>query len=154
MELIWKQTDDFLTIDGDKKIECWCEVRNELNGKRKNAQVVYSMPDKKPYMPRVFPVGKWQIQWPIPKTDPYMAPYFLPTNAYQYCDVWITDARGYYVKPSGEQVKDIGYGLHFSTSTTTLGCIRIAKQDDLLYLVDKVNEALSKKEPCRLIVTA
>ena len=43
-------------------------------------------------------------------------------------------------------VRDEGYGLHYSTSRTTQGCIRISKQEDLLFLVKKINEALDKKD--------
>ena len=47
-----------------KRIPASCNVRNELNGKRFNNQVVYTYPEKghrKPYYPRQFPSGIFEI---------------------------------------------------------------------------------------------
>jgi hypothetical protein len=45
--------------------------------------------------------------------------------------------------------RDMGYGLHYSTSNTTQGCIKIMKKGDLLWLVEKI---LEDKEPVTLTV--
>jgi hypothetical protein len=37
--------------------------------------------------------------------------------------------------------EDWGYGIHHSTSSTTLGCIKIVKEDDLLWLVGQIKAA-------------
>ena len=107
-------------------------------------------------MPRIFPCGVWQIYKPLPhpESDPYLYPFFIPTNAWQFVSVWILDSKGAYVKPDGEQsVRDTGYGLHFSSSDTTLGCLRIGNKEDLLYLVGRLNEDISKGEICKIHVT-
>jgi hypothetical protein len=133
-------------------IPCSCDVRNELNGRRKGYDVVYSEPDKVPYMPRVFPSGIWTISQPRARIDKYLAPYYIPSDAWQYVDEWLIDA-GRYDKPSGVKVKDHAYGLHFSESRTTLGCIKILYLADLLWLVDEIKTALKDNE-VKLIVEA
>ena len=104
--------------------------------------MTHTMPSKHPYMPRVFPQGVWKLGKPVAKADPYTAPWFIPTTAWQMVDVWSVDEHGFYGKPTGEKVKDEGYGLHNSTSRTTLGCLKIEKKTDLAWLV----EVLAKEE--------
>ena len=47
---------------------------------------------------------------------------------------------------------DTGYGLHFSESDTTLGCIKIMRRDDLLWLVDILTVASGRGERNYLLV--
>lgn len=129
----------------------WCRVRNELNGQRGIDEVVMTEPFEHPYYPREFPNGTWKVFKPVQKRAPYLAPYFIPTDAWQMVDLWDV-ADGKYVRKSGKQYRDEGYGLHFSTSSTTLGCIRIGAQADLLWLVDSIIAALAKNEPVTLEV--
>jgi hypothetical protein len=50
----------------------------------------------------------------------------LLTDAWQMVETWETDGNGDYLRPTGEQVRDTGYLLHYSQFSTTLGCIRLA----------------------------
>jgi hypothetical protein len=129
-----------------KEIAISCDVRNEINGQRSLTEpVVRSMPSKKAIMPRTFPSGIWNVQRPLMRTDPYLAPYFIPSTAMQELPIW-TEVDGHYGQKSGALTADYGYGLHYSTSRTTQGCIKIKKKEDLLFLVDKINQALDSGE--------
>jgi len=126
-----------------------CVVRNEVNGWRrlhKSDDVIYAMTHD-PYhkyavMPREFPKGEWKISEPLARTSRYLAPFYIPTNAEQYLEVWELDQDGGYAKATGKKVLDIGYGIHFSVSHTTVGCVRTYGESDLLWLVHQVNERL------------
>ena len=122
----------------DNALEISCIVRNEVNGWRKPNEVVNSMPDNKPVQPRTFPKGIWAVGKPDPKNDEYMAPYFIPTDAWQYLPIWELDDKGNYKKTMTELTKDKGYGLHYSTSTSTHGCIKIRTATDLMWLVNTI----------------
>lgn len=136
-----------------------CVVRNEENGRRKlhdPKEVIRAMTydpyNKPPVMPRTFPPGKWHVYRPRPHTDEYLAPYFIPTEAEQYLATWDLDENGGYSKPNGGKVLDIGYGLHFSTSLTTVGCIRIYRREDLIWLKNVIEEMYDAREPIWLEV--
>jgi len=122
----------------DREIPIACIVRNEVNGWRKSDQVVYSIPDNKPIQPRQFPKGIWSVGKPDTRTDPYLAPYFTPTSAWQYLPIWELDENKCYKKATANMTKDKGYGLHFSTSTSTQGCIKLLNKDDLLWFVTQL----------------
>ena len=133
--------------DFERKLEASCIVRNEINGWRKlhkPSDVVKAMCEdpyhKPPVMPRVFPKGCWEVFTPLKRRNPYLAPYFIPTSAEQYLDVWSLDPEGGYDKATGEKVLDLGYGLHYSSSNTTVGCIRLHYENDLLWLVNILSE--------------
>jgi hypothetical protein len=131
-------------------------VRNELNGLRTSSEVVYSTnqdgKNGKPYYPRKFPVGQWYITDIVAHdkkkadgtpTEPYLYPFFLATNAHQTVPVYkleIVNDKEKLGSPDGT-VEDWGYGIHHSTSSTTLGCIKIVKEDDLLWLVGQIKAA-------------
>lgn len=134
-------------------ISAWCKVRNELNKHRGAGEVVMTEPEQHPYYPREFPNGVWKVFAPLPRSTPYLSPFFIPTDAWQMVDTWET-SQGMYTKKTGKQYRDAGYGLHFSTSSTTLGCIRIGAKEDLLWLVGEINKALAKKEAVTLEVVA
>lgn len=152
MKLQFSKKNQILRV-GDRSIPAWCKVRNELNKLRAVDEVVMTEPEEHPYYPREFPNGTWNVFQPLSKRAPYLAPFFIPTDAWQMVDTWTT-LDGKYVTKTGQQYRDSGYGLHFSTSSTTLGCIRIGSQSDLLWLVDQINLAISRREPVVLEVTA
>jgi len=120
-------------------------VRNELNGWRplhNPDQVVYAMTHDKyhkyPVMPRPFPRGVWNVGSPMERTDKYLAPYFIPTDAEQMLPIWELDDDGGYDHPTDKWILDLGYGLHFSVSNTTLGCIKGHVRRDLEWLVEGI----------------
>lgn len=142
-----------------KDIPADCVVRNELNGKRHlhdPSQIVRAMVQdpysKPPVMPRIFPEGTWNVYKPRMRTNPYLAPYFIPTDAEQYLPVWELDENGGYDHVTDKHVLDIGYGMHFSTGRTTVGCIRVMDERDLLWLVRKVSDEILEGHPVMLAV--
>ena len=128
----------------NKYIDISCNVRNELNGLRNKSAVVLSIPDKKPVMPRQFPIGVWEIYKPVKRDSAYLAPYFIPTNAFQMLPIWELDNNGLYKRKTTNLTRDIGYGLHYSTSSTTLGCIKIQQKNDLLWIIEYIGECFNK----------
>jgi hypothetical protein len=147
----WKKGSSELFAFG-RVLPCSCDVRNEVNGRRHADQVRYSIPDKKPYQPRQFPKGTWKIQAPVERTDPDLAPWFIPTDAWQDLPIWeLKDGK--YFRATDKKTRDRGYGLHYSVSSTTLGCIKIQNRDDLIWLVDKISEMLAGNDEIYLEVT-
>jgi len=143
---------------GDKTIEASCHVRNLENKQRRKgdpAEVVYAMTgnrySKVPYSPQQFPHGVWRVFEPQARSNKYLAPYFIPTNAKQAVKVWALN-NGYNHETEAE-VMDHGYGLHFSSSRTTLGCIKIHNIKDLYFLVETIRVALAEKEIVSIEVT-
>jgi hypothetical protein len=136
-----------LHVEGIKRIiPISCNVRNELNHRRRADEVVLSMPSGKPYYPRQFPLGIWKVlEVRDRKNDPYRAPYFIATTAHQEVEVWSVidgpNGKSQYNVPTGEMTEDREYGLHCSTSPTTTGCIKIANLVDLLELVNLIHNA-------------
>lgn len=147
----WDRQKGFMEAFG-RAIKCSCWVRNLENGQRRKTEIVYSIPTAKPYSPQVFPTGLWEIGEIEPKTDEYLAPYFINTDAFQMVRVWEV-ADGRYVKPTDIWVKDKEYGIHFSTSPTTLGCIKIMEEPDLVWLVEKIQESSKNSEKIFIDVT-
>ena len=141
------------TIKGPWTARVSCVVRNEENGWRKLDEVVYTIPDRLPYQPRTFPTGVWKIGRPKRETDPYLAPYFIPTNAAQDVETWELTPEGAYHQPTGRMVRDSGYGLHFSTSNTTIGCIKIRERGCLIRLVSEIIETLAAGQECTIEVS-
>jgi len=147
MKLTWNRNEPFLLADG-RKIACWCKVRNEQNGLRPRkgeADLFRTTPEGLPSMPRRFPVGEWKITGINPHPDPkedhgYLYPFYIATDAHQALDVWELDARSFYKAPTGEHVDDGAYGLHFSSSDLTQGCLRIGTEEDLRWLVANVKK--------------
>jgi len=132
--------------------KAWCRVRTMANGKRKKNQVEYSIPDHEPYDPAEIPLGTWEVFCPEARQSEYLAPYFIPTSAAQELKIWEIK-NGEYVKPTDHLTVDSGYGIHYSTSDTTLGCIRIEKKADLLWLVNQVSAEIRAKKQVFLEVT-
>jgi hypothetical protein len=115
-----------------KNVPFSCFVRNEINGLRQMNEVVFSVNKDGskgvPCMPRTFPVGTWSLGMPGVRSDPLLAPYFIPTTAWQMLDEWeVTNKDGklWYLKKTGRQVADYAYGLHCSTAHESNGCIHI-----------------------------
>ena len=126
-------------------------VRNEQNGRRHlhdPSQVVYAMTNdpyhKYPVMPRTFPAGSWRAYKPRARSNPYLAPFYIPTDAEQYLPIWVLDEAGGYDHATSEHVLDLGYGIHFSTSRTTVGCIRIYEEHELRWLAHTISQRLNK----------
>jgi hypothetical protein len=80
----------------------------------------------------------WKItgfnEHPDAVNDGYLYPVFISTNAYAMLDIWELDSNGFYLKNTGEKCRDYFYGLHYSTSDWTQGCIRIGYQADVRWL--------------------
>jgi hypothetical protein len=91
-----------------------------------------------PVQPRQFPNGVWEVEWIEPRTNPYQRPFYIHTSAWQMMPVWILDDNGHYQGESGVQQPDYFYGLHYSKSNTTLGCIKIHSMDELDRLVEDI----------------
>jgi len=151
MTLSWHKADNFL-MAGDREIKCWSKVRNEINGLRPKKGIpdlVYSLGKdgrkEYPVMPRPFPVGVWKIMGFNDHSelldngkprDGYLFPVFINTNAYALLDIWELDENGFYLKNTHEKTQDYFYGLHYSTSDWTQGCLRIASETDVRWLWD------------------
>jgi len=145
----WSQHDRQMKIIEDDTV--WyatvsCVVRNELNGwrplpyKDPADEIVRAITEENiltdiPVMPRPFPVGKWEITSVEDRHDKYRKPFLILTDAFQELDEWELTPEGGYDKPSGLKVKDYQYGIHFSESSTTQGCIKVHEIGDLVRLV-------------------
>ena len=151
----------------DKSMAVSSHVRNEINGLRPKIgarDVVYA--EKKdgsrgvPYMPRIFPIGSWNILGIVDhlttadQETGYLYPHFIRTDAWQMIDEWEIDHQGYYLRPTGRQVADYGYGLHWAEkSSTTLGCGRIDTKDHLLFIVEELRELFKHSKTIPFQVT-
>ena len=170
MRLKYNHKGELLTVFAwgkTREIEAACDVRNELNGDRPlhdpndRGKVILAMNTDPhtapPVMPRQFPVGTWSIGRPVQRSNPYnkyLAPFYIPTDAEQMLDIWALDENSGYDHPTGEKVLDMYYGLHFSMSKTTVGCISIINENDCLWLVEQINFARISKEENIISVTA
>ena len=130
-----------------KQIYAWCDVRNELNGRRKlfvPSEVQYSTNADgsrgQPYMPRVFPVGNWHIFGTEVSDDPMLAPVVIKTDAHQPVRIWALAPGGGYDHETQDTIEDWAYELHLSQSETTLGCIHIDSKEDVLWLAAEVEQ--------------
>ncbi len=151
-EIIFSRSKEQLIYE-EKVIWAWNKVRNLENGRRGFSEVVYSTPvngNPKPYSPQLFPLGRWEVFKPVKREDNYLAPYFIPTDAEQLVNTWLLKNGQYNIK-DGVQM-DSDYGLHFSVSETTLGCIRIAGKDELMDLVKYLNKVFDSGEKVYLTV--
>lgn len=132
-------------------------VRNELNGWRKlhvKKEVALAIPSGKPYMPRQFPKGTWEVT----KVERYKlingvsnfdksvyGTERIRTNAHQAVEVWELDSDGGYSHKNETFVEDYGYLLHNAMdSNTTLGCGNVVSKkemSDLATLVEALLES-------------
>ena len=141
----WK---NLIVMNGNIEITRYpasCKVRQELNGQRKKDQVVYTVPaagHPKPYYPRQFPSGIFEIL-SIEKTDdPEYAPVKIKTNAIREVFTWDLNTKGDYWTPTGKTQVDTAYWLHYTDSSTTLGCIRIDNKQDAIHLANIIEPVL------------
>jgi hypothetical protein len=154
MEMVWKRSRAYLLAD-KMNVACSCVVRNEENGQRKPWEVVHGErrdgSEGPPYQPRMFPIGRWKITGIFPRGSDYLRPFFIATDAHQQLPVWRV-TEGHYLEKTDELFEDWGYGLHCSTSQSTLGCIRIANVALLTRMIDAINEAGARGEESWLTV--
>lgn len=157
MIIEFKRDSGILLVEG-ARYPCTSIVRNELNGRRalhKKRDVVHSVPDRLPYMPRPFPLGEWKVVT-IKKRAPsdpdygYLGPYYIGTNAFQELPVWALDLDGGYDHPTTEYIIDRAYGFHYARdSLTTLGCARVASEKAMLAIVSSI-----RNQDVTVLVTA
>ena len=140
----WKE---LLLLDDDgvvlNRYEASCNVRNELNGRRRKNEVVYTYPssgERKPYYPRQFPSGIFLISGVEYTDDPEYKPVKIKTTASREVFTWKLDKEGNYFKPTDYIQEDTAYWLHYTKSPTTLGCIRIGSEREALELAELIEE--------------
>jgi len=124
-----------------------CNVRHELNGQRKPNQVIYTVNKySKPYYPRQFPSGVWEItaiEWPEKDSDRYekYGPVIIKTNATREVFLWYLDINGNYSSISSKTQTDTGYYIHHTHKyLTTHGCIRGGDTEDQMIALSKLVE--------------
>jgi len=147
-----------LTANG-AKFPVSCNVRTLSAGTRGRAvkEVRHSIPDKLPYDPRPFPKGLWNIttvEW----RDKYKFDDWeygdvkIRTDAWQMVNVWELDQDGNYLRAVDKQVKDTGYLIHYSESSTTLGCLRVGSKSEANALAKFIQKLLDSGEKVQLEV--
>lgn len=144
---------------GDLICSGWSHVRNEISQDRLLSSIAVKSEnvdgsDGVPYMPRAFPVGEWLVTHivNVPEDNKYLYPLFIGTNAHQTVDEWLTNYDGSYLSKSGRTIEDYGYGMHFSSSDTTLGCIRVEKESDIRTIVALIKPELDAGRPVKFVV--
>jgi hypothetical protein len=143
----------------EKVFKADCDVRNEINDRRKSHQIVKTFPrsapgDRQAYMPRKFPTGIWQVKKPVWTDNPEYWPVKIPTDAVRQVMTWDVK-RGVYTGPTGTVQDDSFYHLHFARdSITTLGCIRLDSEQDAREIASFVEEKLKAGEDVWLEVFA
>jgi hypothetical protein len=145
-----------------------CLVRNEQNGERKPAQVIYTSHTTAPgmpgvaYMPRPFPPGKWRVTDVLRMgDDTAFWPYFIATDAHQLLHVWDLDEKGNYLRESPTTFDGRAYGSHharyfngyaFVASRTTWGCINQLDPADSVELAHRILDKLKKRDEVFFLV--
>ena len=136
------------------------KIRTARDGTRKTSEVIRSVPDNAPYDPQPFPQGLWNVtgvEWQEVNGKkmfdyyPY-GPVKIRTSAWQRVKVWELDEDGDYLRETEQQVKDFGYLLHYSVSSTTLGCIRLASPEDAVQIARVIEKLLAAGEEILLEV--
>ncbi|MCL2480812.1 MAG: hypothetical protein FWF38_03770 [Spirochaetaceae bacterium] len=137
----------------------WFQISNRVrtlkDGTRSKTQVIYSIPDHLPYDPQPFPKGTWNIyavEWQKDKNFDYKeyGPVKIRTDAHCMVNVWELDEDGDYLRETDKQVRDQGYLLHWSSFQTTLGCIKIENNAEILGEI--IQGALDKGEKVQIEV--
>jgi hypothetical protein len=123
------------------------KIRTLRDGTRKAYEVIRTVPDNLPYEPQPFPKGLWRItglDWQEDKGFDFRTygPVKIRTDAWQWVSVWELDGEGDYLRETAQLVKDTCYWLHYSTSNTTLGCIRLASPEDAVTIARVLEKAL------------
>jgi hypothetical protein len=130
-------------------------LRTLREGTRKSTEVVTTIPDKLPYDPLPFPRGVWRvtgIHRQKEKGFDYRTygPVKILTDAWQEVETWELDAEGDYLRPSGQKARDTCYWLHWTSFSTTLGCIRLASPEDAETIAGLIEAARERGEPVEL----
>jgi len=142
---------EIIVMNGNTEIARYpanCKVRQELNGKRKKNEVVYTYPEKghrKPYYPRQAPSGIFEItaiEW---LTDSEKVKEFghvkIKTTMKREVFVWSLDREGNYWQPTGEIQIDTQYHIHHTHKYKhTLGCIRGGDTDEQMASIARIIE--------------
>jgi hypothetical protein len=131
-------------------------IRTLRDRTRKAYEIIRSIPDNLPYDPQPFPKGLWRItdvEWNQGKGFDYptYGPVKIRTDAWQQVNIWELDRDGDYLRETDQRVKDTCYWLHYSSFTTTLGCIRLASPEDAVAIADSI-VAVLWDEPVELEV--
>ena len=156
MRIVANLTKGTLSVNG-AAFRVSCNVRTLRDGTRRSHEVIRSIPDSEPYDPRPFPKGLWNVtgvEWQEkhgfdPNTYGQVK---IRTNAWQYVNVWELDKDGDYLRETSRQVWDSGYLLHYSVSSTTLGCIRLASVEDAKMIGEIIERLLGRGETVQLDV--
>ena len=139
----WKE---LIVMNGCTEIaryQASCKVRNEINGRRKKSEVQYTVTKQpKPYYPRQYPSGIFDITDVMYTVDPEYAPVKIKTNATREVFTWDLNQDGEYWKPTGKTQIDTAYWMHYTDSSTTLGCIRIGSAKDAMSLAHTIERVL------------
>jgi hypothetical protein len=154
-------TSGSLSING-REFKVSNRVRSFAEGTREAWEVINSIPSNLPYDPQHFPAGLWLITNIIRhkvekgkenfKEHTY-GPVKIVTNARQNVHVWKLDDNGDYESETSQMVNDTGYLLHYSDSSTTYGCVRLASPDDALAIAGMIEPALKADERVTLEVS-
>jgi hypothetical protein len=94
--------------------------------------------------PQQFPLGRWKATDPLTRTASDLAPWYIPTDAWQMAEEWSLTKSGFYYKPTGRLVRADAYGIHYSELDFTWGCIRVCVMADLVWLVTQIQETLNE----------
>jgi len=156
MKIIADLNKNLLSFDG-KQFAISCNIRSLANRLRFTDEVVLSIPGKKPYDPKPFPKGFWRItavEWQseIGFSEETYGPVKIRTNACQPVKTWRIDEDGDYLHETDETILDSGYLLHYSTSKTTLGCIRLNSPEETVVIAKMVESVLFTGEEILLEV--
>jgi len=112
-------------------------------------------------MPMTFPKGKWEITGVVWQKDSFgksqfdyntYGPCKIQTNAFQAVNVWELDSEQDYLRETDKKVKDSCYWLHYSTSSSTLGCIRLSSESEATTIGKLVEASLFETGACYLEV--
>ena len=137
-----------------------CSVRSIKNGTRRSSEVIRSIPDNRPYDPQPFPVGTWNVtavEWQnVGEKNQFdyntYGPCKIRTDACQWVHVWRLDKDGDYQEETAQLVNDKGYLLHYTVSSTTLGCIRLNSPENAVKIGRIIEKLLSQGEKIEIEV--
>ncbi|MDR3019885.1 MAG: hypothetical protein LBU66_03160 [Treponema sp.] len=157
MKIIADLSKGKLILNDYVRFEITCRVRTVKNGDRKKSEVICTIPQGYPYDPMTFPKGSWKVtgvEWQKDYKFDYSVygPVKIRTDAWQWAKIWELDEKGCYLKERGDEIQDYGYLLHYSTSSTTLGCIRIASPQDAESIARLIEDSLKRGETADLEV--
>jgi len=156
MKATWNRDKEDLEFNG-KHFRVWCHVRNEIDPvyirrlhekKEVVFAIVSGIQTDKPYMPRKFPKGTFEIyaveEVSKDPTQKDFWPIKIKTNADHDVEIWALDKNCGYDHGTGIFVKDGCLWIHWcSWSGTTLGCGRAETEKQIRELGEMIQDALS-----------